>query len=454
MSRVVVGSNVRIEKPSLALMRDIQIQLNIYNPDFYKRENAGQSTYGVPREYQLYQIIGQDVIIPYGSVDNPQIKRHLKGLEYEIIQNEPKPIYLSQPKIKPRDYQEVAVREMLKRKRGVLVAGTGAGKTNIGLYMIRELGLRALWITHTSDLLRQSRARAREMFPNLQDGTITAGKVDVGVDITFSTIQTLVNVIDEVKDLFDVVVLDEVQHVVGSPTLRTMFYKVMNKLSAKYKYGLTATPKRNDGLEEMIFALVGQIVYTVPKEDLTDIIVPIKYAGIVNTERYAYSRYTTSAGMIEPNMLADMLCKSEYRNRLIVDFIVDKSRESEGILVLTKRVAHAIYLDELLQERGVASAVLVGKSKDKHRKEVLRSEDLQVIVATNSLAKEGLDLVRYDTLLFTYSVASKLEFIQASGRVRRTCEGKNVANVYEINDKGIEHLSSRIIKHERWAKKI
>lgn len=454
-TKIIVGSSAKIINPNKKLMQDIKSELTIYNPEFSIIENMGKNTYGVVREYNAFKKIGNDVVIPYGAIDNPRIKRHLFGMDYEVLKQEQYPINdLSEPKIKPRDYQKIAVDIMTKQRRGILVGATGSGKTNIGLYMIKKLGLRALWITHTTDLLRQSRKRAKQIYPNLKSGTITAGKVDVGVHITFATVQTLVNVYESVKDYFNIIIVDEAHHCVGSPTLLTMFYKIMNGLQAEYKYGLTATPKRNDGLEDMTFALLGQIVHEIPEEDLKNAVVPVKYEPIVNVSKYKVSDYTTPAGMVDPHALIEMLNSDPKRNKLIVNFTLNKTKQSNGILVLTRRVAHAEHINSELLLKGVKSALLVGKVKDVDRQEILKSDDVEVIVATNSLAKEGLDLVRYDTLILTYSITNILEFTQVCGRVRRNDGIKKNANVYEVQDIDIEYLSKRINRNRRWADRL
>lgn len=454
-SVVEVGAQIKITNPSKDFLRDIFDELTIVNPQYLKIEAMQKNTWGIPREYQLFKKVANSVIIPYGAVENPRIKKHLRGLNFKSEITKDYPIYLPNPTNMPFPHQENAVIQMLKKRRGILVAGTGAGKTNIGLYMIQRLGLRAIWITHTTDLLRQSRDRAKSLYPYIQTGTITAGKVNVGADITFATVQTLVSCVEEVKDYFNIVIVDECHHCVGSPTLLTQFYKVMNTLNAEYKFGLSATPKRVDGLEQMSFALLGEIAHTITKEETSTQIVELNYKGLYNSEYYDITEYTNSAGLVDPHQLADLLANSSARNKMIVDFTVKKLKTRDGILILTSLVAHAELLTNLLQENKVKVALLVGKVPAKRRKEILADDELQVIVATKSLAKEGLDLVRYDTLILAYSVTNKMEFTQTTGRVRRANgDQKAFAEAYEVIDTSIPYLASREKKHARWAKLI
>ena len=134
----------------------------------------------------------------------------------------------------------------------------------MGLEIVARIGGRALWLTHTQDLLNQSMTRAKSVLGNIGQGTITEGKVNCGDGITFATVQTLSKIdLTEHRDYWDVIICDECHHAAGSPTKVTQFYKVLSNLKALYKIGLTATPKRADGLEESMFALLGDIIYEV-----------------------------------------------------------------------------------------------------------------------------------------------------------------------------------------------
>lgn len=76
-----------------------------------------------------------------------------------------------------------------------------------------------------------------------------------------------------------------------------MFYKVINALSCRYKYALTATPYRNiKGTEKALFALIGDIICEVSKEDIADritkaTIVPIITDFTIPKNAQKYDRY-------------------------------------------------------------------------------------------------------------------------------------------------------------------
>ena len=123
----------------------------------------------------------------------------------------------------------------------------GSGKTQTALELVARYKGRALWITHTKELLKQSMERAKSVYGiNAKDiGTITEGKIDIGEYITFATVQTLASIdLYDYRDYWEVIIVDECHKAVGTPTHLMMFYKVISQLSAYHKFGLTATPIR------------------------------------------------------------------------------------------------------------------------------------------------------------------------------------------------------------------
>ena len=187
----------------------------------------------------------------------------------------------------------------------------GSGKTQTMLELISEIGNKTLWLTHTKDLLTQSKKRAIDNL-NLkshQIGTITEGKVSIGTHITFATVQTMSKLdLRKYESEWNTIVVDEAHHCIGSPTKVMMFYKVLTALNARYKFGLTATPTRNDGLEDSMFALIGDIIHETPQSEVKTcpISVFVKETGFeIKNKR----EYTDVDGTIIYNKLIDVTIK-------------------------------------------------------------------------------------------------------------------------------------------------
>ena len=201
----------------------LKSKLVIDNPQYYRLQKMGKWVGNTPAHIFLYSKIKDGFLVPFGAIKD--IYNMFKNAEYNLhFKTQERLDYKS--KINAYDYQRTAIDKVVKAKNGILVAPGGAGKTEMALQIIAEVGMPALWITHTQDLLEQSLNRAKNNFdiPDSCFGTITAGKINIGSHITFATVQTLCKVdLEKIKDEFGIVIVDECHRVGGSPTNVMMF---------------------------------------------------------------------------------------------------------------------------------------------------------------------------------------------------------------------------------------
>ena len=265
----VVSNNIVMTPIDDEVEKWCRENLVIDNPDYIQRVKLGKYVGNTPKKLYLYKVIGKDTIeIPFGclkSLYHEFSNRHQFVPEFNDIVK-----FDYRSSISLYSYQENAVNEAISARNGIIVMPCGAGKTQTALEIVARLGGRCLWLTHTQDLLNQSMNRAKACFDISNDsfGTITGGKVDIRT-ITFATVQTMCKIdLAQYKNMFDVVVVDECHKCVGSPTRVMQFYKVLSSIAARFKFGVTATPKRKDGLDKSMFALLGDIIYEVPQEEL------------------------------------------------------------------------------------------------------------------------------------------------------------------------------------------
>lgn len=349
---------------------------------------------------------------------------------------------------------------MVSAGGGILIGGCGSGKTNCGIEIIHRIGKNALWLCHTGDLLEQTKKRVLSLYPNMSVGTITEGKVNMVQDgITISTVQTLVNVDPEVyRNNFEVVVVDEAHHISGSPQLQKMFVKVISKIPAKHKYGLTATKKRNDSLTPSIYAntsynLAGESapVWEIARSDARTL--TAEHIRVSLDTPFSFCMLNDD-GTFNYNALMDYIANDENRNETICKKIVEVAKEGRKQLVLAARIEQCKLINEKLNEMGLSSKLLIGNVKKKTRTEVLEQKvDWDVIVATVSLAKEGLDVTNLDTLHLISCISNQSDTVQSVGRIERVCEGKKQPIVYDYVDEKIPYLVSKFKKRVGWLKR-
>lgn len=320
---------------------------------------------------------------------------------------------------------------MITAKNGVLVAPCGAGKTEMALEIIARIEKPTLWITHTQDLLKQSLERAMNNFelPKKCFGTITQGKINVGTHITFATVQTLSKIdLKKIENQFDVIVVDECHRVGGSPTNIMMFYKCLSNLNARYKIGITATPK-HDGLEKSMYCLLGNLVYEIPKEIVEAKLCNVKVTSISTQYTPVINNIINTDGTINYIKMINDLCENEERNYLITEYIKDLKK----CVLLSERVGHLEKLKSMLAGKNVE----ILTSKSKNRKEILENFKLgkiDILLSTYQLMAEGFDCPTLEYLILATPQKNDRIVTQSCGRVARKCDGKQFGIIIDFVD--------------------
>lgn len=438
--RVKVRNQLTITDYPRAMLDWCNKYLVLDNPEFHKKERMGLWVGSTPRYIWLFEKVGDELRVPFGCIQSLH-NAFGKNIDYEY-QIQPIKAVDYQSNINLYPYQENAVNAVLERKNGILVAPCGSGKTNMGMEIIARIGGRALWLTHTQDLLNQSLARAKSILDTSSTyGKITAGKVDIGTGITFATVQTMSKIdLAKYKDTWDIIICDECQHCCGSPTKVTQFYKVISSLSARYKIGLTATPKRADGLEQSMFALLGGIIHEVSREDVKDTTCPVQVLQLETGYEPNYNAVLMGDGTINYSKLVDDLIANEDRRRRVFYEIEDVGFDG-GVLVLANRVSYIESLNEQFNQdvgKSICLSTLGTSKKAKAiRKEALRKlndGEINCIFATYQLAKEGLDCPNLRYVILATPEKDETTVIQSVGRVGRKADGKEYGTVIDFVD--------------------
>ena len=437
--RITVSNTITIEEPTEKVKEWVKEHLIIPNPEYAKKLKMNFWLGNTPRNLMLYEQHGSNLVLPYGTLkelleisDTAWIISHFAN-PGKIDYGPPVPLY---------DYQQEAVDAMRAAKYGILKSPAGSGKTQMGIALVKAYGRKALWLTHTHDLLQQSKQRAEQyMVPSLI-GTITEGKVHIGSGITFATIQTMCRLdLLQYRDVWDVVIVDECHRVAGTPTAMTQFSKVLNHLAARHKFGLSATVHRADDMIEATYALLGRVAYTVPEEAVAERImkVGIRTVGMKTT----LSRECLNAdGTLNYTKMITHLCENDERNQVIARYI--KREENHPCLILSDRLEHLTSLMAIIYPAMQEEAVMIsGKTKKALREkaiEDMRTGKKTYLFATYSLAKEGLDIPRLERLFLTTPQKDYAIITQAIGRIARTHPDKKDPIAYDFVD-NIQYLA-------------
>lgn len=440
--QVTVGNQLRIENPSEQLLKWCKKQLILPNPEYAKKVRMHFWVGNTPEKLYLFQWDGDTLVLPYGclndvlAMDDCRMKVNLPT-PTEVDFGCTIPLY---------DYQVEAKEALITAYYGILQAPAGCGKTQIGIAVAADTGRRTLWLTHTRDLLIQSKSRAEQYMSPSLTGTITEGRVQIGKAITFATVQTMCNLdLSQYRDIWDCIIVDECHRVAGTPTAMTQFSKVLNALAARHKYGLSATVHRADGMIAATYALLGGIAYQVPDEAVKDKIMTVSVLPRA-THQGLSREFLDTDGTIIYAKLVNYLADNSRRNDLIVhDLVVNDNHFN---LILSDRLTHLETLMNHLPSDLRKQAVMIdGKMTTKKAKalreqaiEEMRQGRKRYLFATYSLAKEGLDIPRLDRLYLTTPQKDYAVMTQSIGRIARTFEEKGEPIAYDYVDDGIQYL--------------
>ena len=440
---VTISNVITIDHPSAELLKWCKQNLKLKNPEYIKKQRMHFWTGKTPEYLTLYERQGDKLILPFGTLRQliPIIPEEEGRGNNVYIRDFPVaekvdyhcevPLY---------DYQQEAVDEVYWKQYGILHSPAGSGKTQMGIALIAKLGKRALWLSHTKDLLTQSKQRAEQYMDGSLLGTITEGEVNIGSGITFATVQTMCNLnLAQYKNMWDVIIVDECHRVSGTPTAVSQYFKVLNSLAARHKYGLTATVHRSDGLIQATFALLGDVVYTVPTEAVADKIMKV---GIypVPTGIHATRSCLNPDGTENYTKLIGYLTESVDRNVRIIECIVE-NRENPS-LILSDRLGHLETLMSMLPADMREDAVMVsgnmttkkGKAEREQAIADMRTGERKYLFASYPLAKEGLDIPCLERLYMASPASDYAVVTQAIGRIARTSKGKADPIVYDFVD--------------------
>ena len=438
--KIRVSNMLFIKDPTDIIRKYCAGKLILENPEYTKKERMGLWTGNTPRKIYLFEIVADELWLPFGCLkDIWNIHPYKDDYHFEIC---PKRTLEYKSGINLYPYQEQAVKKALEGKNGVLVMPCGSGKTQCGLEIIARIGGRALWLTHTHKLLNQSKQRAISCLqvPRNAFGTITEGKVNIGTHITFATVQTLSRLdLSNYRDLFDILIVDEAHHCAGSPTRVTQFYKVSSAISARYKIGLTATPRRADGMERSMFALLGDIIYEVPRSIVNTC--PVKLISYNTGYTPDYASVTDVDGTIDyPALIRDLISNKDR-----FDFIIKTLSEIDPgtpVLVLASRIKYlqalcSAYIAKTGRKAAFISSLDNTKEAKKRRENAinaLNAGDIDCVFASYKLAAEGLDCPNLRYVFLATPEKDKTIITQSAGRVGRVANGKKCGFIVDFID--------------------
>jgi len=319
-----------------------------------------------------------------------------------------------------RQYQQRALQQALAAGMGFIVMPTGSGKTLLALRLIYELGVPTVVFVHRKELLYQWADRVQRVL-GVCPGLVGDGYHDEQA-ITIAMLQTAHTA--PLQRRYDMVICDEGHHIPAKT-----FQSVAASIPARYRFAMSATMRREDGLEMLLWTQTGTPVVEVRVEELVEedflarpIFVNLEYTDVSYRRVYDYSEEVR------------WLVSSSARNRVIVRFVAEMFRRGHRCYVDVRRIRHGKLLARLLNEMGVPAIFISGRDASTRRGDVLERFEHEHFVLVSTLIKEGVDLPSMTVVVLAGAGKSGTQVIQTIGRALRPKEGTNEAFIVDVAD--------------------
>ncbi|WP_248405434.1 TOTE conflict system archaeo-eukaryotic primase domain-containing protein [Butyrivibrio fibrisolvens] len=468
---IIVSNRIYINTKNIGkrMQNAIRRMAAFSNSEFYKKSRMGFSTKGIPRIIYCGQDEGRYICIPRGLLDSLIEKLNDADISFSVTDDrcEGTPLDVT---FKGELYEEQmrAASAILEHDNGVLGATTSFGKTVVGAYMIAQRKTNTLILVHNTEIQKnwiedlEKFLDIRAELPEYKTKTgrvkkrkSLIGKLYAGhnsmtgiVDVAIFSSLGKGDDIDPIIENYGMLIMDECHHGAAQTV-----EDVIGAAKSRYIYGLTATPKREDGLEKKVFMQFGPVRFRYTAKERAE------KQGIAH---YVYPRFTRliSATDLKITEANRAVVESEVRNEQIIADVESCIQNGRTPLVLTKYKEHAQILFEKLQEKADHVYLLQGggsrKEKDLMRTQMKSAPENEsvILIAIDKYVGEGFNFPRLDTMMLAMPAAAEGNIEQFAGRLHRDYKGKTEVIIYDYVDSHIRVLEKMYHKRLRTYKKI
>jgi len=446
----VLSQRLYVEKAALPspLINQIKRLAAFQNPEFYKKQNLRLSTALTPRVIACAEDHGKHISLPRGCVDDVKVLLGEQNCHLVLDDHRTSGVPVDASFYgQLTDAQHKAAKATLKHDNGVVVAPPGFGKTVLGTYLIVQRKCNTLVLVHRQPLLEQWRSQIGIFLDRDMKaiGQIGAGKRKPTGQIDVAMIQSLSrkDAVDDIVTQYGQVIIDECHHL---PAIS--FERVLSEFKSRYVVGLTATPHRRDGHQQIIHMQIGPARFKVdPHSQLARR--PFDHRLVVRESGFTPPMHGSQKTIQE---LYGLLVADKKRNERIVDDVLLAMEECRSPILLTERKEHLAQLHERLNGFVRHIVILRGGRSAKERREVkeqlasIPDDEERLLLATGRYIGEGFDDARLDTLFLTLPVSWKGTLVQYAGRLHRLHPGKHEVRIVDYVDSNVPMLAKMFEK--------
>ena len=472
---ITLANAIYVKKTNLRprIQNQIRRMARYRNPVFFKNQAMGLSNYETTRWIYLGTDEGDYLSIPRGLADELFENLEKAEIGFQVSDEREKGTEIQVNFTgNLRAEQKEAADQILSHDNGILCATTSFGKTVVSTYMIAQRKTNTLILLEKSSLIDQWKA-ALERFLEIEEplpiyktptGRIKTRTSHVGllqashdstngiIDIAMVGSLCKKGVFHRRLENYGMILVDECHHSASETILA-----ILRQAKAKYVYGVTATPIREDGHQKTNFMLIGPIRHSYTAKER---------AIVTGIQHYVYPRFTrTVYPRTEEEKRAiyeeyDILRDSKSRNEQIISDTVEALSNGRTPVVLTRFTEHAKVLYDKLQRQVKNVFLLSGEQSLKQRQmirnemDMIPSNEPLVLIGTGQLIGEGFDFPRLDTLIMAMPIAGKSVATQYAGRLDREHPGKTKVIIYDYIDQHIPVFEAMYHKRMRAYKEL
>lgn len=320
-----------------------------------------------------------------------------------------------------------AVTELKNNGHTFLSLATGFGKTCLGTQLSSFTKCKTLVICHLDKVNHQWK-ESFEKFTTAKVQIVKGNKLDETCDVYICGIKKALNIKDKLTTIgIGTVIFDEAQISTVSACIGILLH-----IKPRNLIGLSATPKRPDGLHALLELYFGDMKNFITRNEVKDFTV-IKY--ITNIKPDVKYRLVRGKTTLDWTHIKNSLSYNDKRRKIIIELV--RKYQKNKIMVLADRIETCKNLVEDLEMVGENVSGLYGNIK-KHDSEA------RVLIASTSKAGVGFDQPGLDLLIITSDVKNVTQW---EGRIR--CSNNIVVDMVDDFSTLENHWKIR----EKWYQK-
>lgn len=314
-----------------------------------------------PKTYKLYQDRGQDYICPRAiGIPGKTWQQHYSLPDYKVTFTVNGKLFtgtdgdnpdLDNPVEQRRDQKTtVELGLQLLRERGYAFYNfsTGYGKTKCAIETIRQLGRRALIVAFNEEIQKQTyleikqNSTAKVFWYNSHTKKTPPDDAQIVICGLIKATRQDINFLAS----FQTLVLDECDQ-----TAAKSYFPLFLKCCPTYLLGLTATLKKSNGLESVLYKYFG------PKDQLIYRFIEKPNSKVIKFQTNFVPNVETSVNVlgqlqINQHEINKSLAENPERNRMIMELVHTASQDGQ-CLVLSPRTENIVWIATQLEKRVV-----------------------------------------------------------------------------------------------------